>query len=820
LRVRRWLPVLLFGLSLAPRAESSIWPNAVVRVERQLKSDDVGQRRRAAQRIASLGQGAGRRLALAAMNDPDAEVRLAAQAAARQLGERGASAKVIPWLTDSDQRLRVAATELLAWSPHPRAITALGRALSDPDPVVRGLAASALGASGEADAVLPLLGHLDDSTPQVRRDVVLSLARLSDPRAVVPLIGKIQDSRPEVRHAVAFALGEFGDSRAASALVLALRDGDDSVRIAALDALGQLADPQSAVAIENVAAADDVPGPVRAAALSSLARLGTSHAIDRVVATLGTDDSDAPALKALVSAGKKARPRLTSCVKTETNQRIADGCAMALGEVGDKSAAPLVRDALRRGAVSASAGLSALGTLAEPAYLPSVLEYLEAKDVTVRRAAVSAAAQMMHPAAPDGRAVEPIERALTRSKPGTSEFVALLQLLGRSGSPRAAKILVPFAENSDLLAVRVAAIEALGHTSGAGADRALLTALDAEEGSVRMAAGIALWRSGSGATARALLDRLERAAEQDRVAVSLSLSGALSRSKDSQDLERAARMLAASRGGTRDALIEAIARHPAPAALSHLRKLAQTSVDSADRAKVAECLAARNDGHALLASLAEDADGAVRANALWSLGHVGRKADAQLLATAIADKDAAAAGNAATALGRLAARHKSAASLSGALCGALVSSRSAVRAGALSALHIARLRCGDEERRLLAHDESEAVRAAAARVLVGGKGKEPLRDKRALAHCAAEEVSSAVAVRCVAKPEALPKHTEAVGVFVVPMGEASPVPHSAFALQFADGSVRLGRSDRRGQVLELHAPRGELRLIAVDDILR
>ncbi len=818
--MRRWVPILLAGLAFSPLAESSIWPNAVVRVEGQLKSDDVGQRRRAAQRIASLGSGAGRRLALAAMNDPDAEVRLAAQAAARHLGERRASEKAIPWLSDTDQRLRIAATELLAWSPHPRAITALGRALSDPDPVVRGLAAGALGASGVGDAVLPLLGHLDDSTPHVRRDVVLALARLADPRAVVPLIGKIQDSRPEVRHAVAFALGELGDSRAASALVLALRDSEDSVRIAALEALGQLSDPQSAVAIENVAAADDVPGPVRAAALSSLARLGTPHAIDRVVAALATDDGDAPALKALVSAGTKARPRLSGCVKTETNQRIADGCAMALGEVGDKTAAPLVRDALRRGSVSASAGLSALGALSEPAYLPAVLEYLEAKDVTVRRMAVAAAAQLMHPKSPDGRAVEPIERALTSSKPGSSEFVALLQLMGRSGAPRAAKTLVPFAEHSDLLAVRVAAIEALGHTGGAGADRALLAALDAEEGSVRMAASIALWRAGSGATARALLDRLERAAEQDRVAVSLALSGALSRSKDTKDLSRAARLLGASRGGTRDALIEAIARHPGAAALAHLKGLVQTSVDSADRAKVAECLAARRDARGLLARLSADPDGAVRANAFWSLGQVGTDADVALLSKALADKDAAAAGNAATALGRLAARRKSSPAIRGALCGALDSSRSAVRAGALSALFIAGLRCGDEERRLLAHDTSEAVRGAAARVLTAAKGKQPLRDKRALAHCAAEEVSSTVAVRCVAKPEAPPKGSEAVGVFVVPMGEPSPVPHSAFALQFADGTVRLGRSDRRGQVLELHAPRGKLSLVAVDELLR
>ncbi len=816
-RVRRYLSALVMVSALATPAGASIWPNAVDRVERQLKSDDVGQRRRAAQRIAGLSPTVGRRLALAAMDDPDIEVRLAAQAAARHLGERRASKRVIPWLSDSDQRLRVAAAELLSWSPNPRAITALGRALADPDPVVRGLAARALGASGRKQAALPLLGHLDDSAPHVRRDVVLALARLADPRAVVPLIGKIQDGRPEVRRAVSFALGELGDSRAASALVLSLRDGDDAVRIAALEALGRLSDPQSALAIENVAASDDAPAAVRAAALGSLARLGTARALDRVVAALARDKA---AMKALVSAGKKAAPRLQACVKSETNQRIADGCAMALGDVGDAAAAKVVRDALRRGAISPVAGLRALGKLKQAAHLPAVLEYLEAKDVSVRRVAVAASAQLLDPSKPDGRAVGPIKRALARSKAGKSEFVALLQLMGRTGSPRAAGALVPLAENSDLLAVRVAAVEALGHTGGKRADRALLLALEAEEGSVRTAAAIALWRSGSGGTARALLDRLERAAEQDRVAVSLALSGALSRSKAADDVARAARLLASSRGGQRDALIEALARHPAPAALKHLEHLTKKSVDSADRAKVAEAITARKDARPLLATLSADADGAVRANAYWSLGWVGDGQDVSLLIKALRDKDSAAAGNAATALGRIARRGSNAAAVRSALCKGLDSPRSAVRAGALSGLRIAAQRCGDEERRLLANDASEAVRGAAARLLVHVKGKAADRDKRALSHCAAEEVSSRVAVECVATRDALPKSSEPIGVYVIPMGQSAPAARAAYALNLADGTVRLGRADRRGQVLELRAPRGAVSLGSVDELLR
>lgn len=758
-----------------------------------------------------------------ALADPDADVRLAAAAAARQLAHRGASAHVVPWLSDSDQRLRVAAAELLAWSPNPRAITALGRALADPDPLVRGLAARALGASGQPEATLPLLGHLDDSAPQVRRDVVLALGRLADARAVVPLIGKIQDGRPEVRRAVVFALGELGDVRAASALVLSLRDNEDAVRIAALEALGRLGDPQSALAIETVAAQDDVPAPVRAAALASLAQLGSPQALDRVVQALARDDSREAALQALTTAGTAAAKRLEACVKSESNSEIADGCALALAQLGRPAAAALVREAMRRGNVSPTAGLPALGQLGASAYLPVVLEYLESKDGALRRIAMAAAGDLLDPAKPDGRAVEPLRRALSRADAGSTEFVSLVHLLGRSGSARAAPVLVPLAEHSDNVHVQSVALEALGHTSGPGADRALLAALDAEEAPVRMAAAVALWRAGTGATARLLLERVERAAEQDRVAVALALSGALSRTKSKDDVLRAARVLQGSRGGQRDALIEALARSPGGAGLERLGELARASVDAADRAKIAECVASRSDALPLLRSLSTDVDAAVRANALWALGWVGTRDDVSALAKAIKDRDAAAANDAAVSLGRLGKRLSLEADVQRSLCASLGSVRSAVRSGALHGLRLAGARCGEEERRLLSQDDAEAVRIAAAMLLAEVPSKDLAKDKRALAHCVAEEVSSAVAVRCLPAPgRAAPKGAQAqpIGVFVVPVGQSAPVAGASYALRLADGSVRVGRADRRGQVLELNAPPGEVSLVAVDELLR
>jgi hypothetical protein len=102
------------------------------------------------------------------------------------------------------------------------------------------------------------------------------------------------------------------------------------------------------------------------------------------------------------------------------------------------------------------------------------------------------------------------------------------------------------------------------------------------------------------------------------------------------------------------------------------------------------------------------------------------------------------------------------------------------------------------------------VRSAAARLLALG-APEPL-DARALSRCVSEDPSSEVAQVCESPSLAVPAETEPVTVFVVPAGESTPVPRAPFALVLADGSVRLGLTDRRGALLEPRAPRGELAL--------
>lgn len=795
----------LVVLASGSNARAFLWPNTAERVAAALKSSDPAARRSAADRLADLPDETARRLTLEALSDSDVEVRLEAAEAARQLRLTGIGSSIVAWLSDRDARIRSAATQLFEIDPDPAALPVLGRVLGDSDPAVRVGAARALGAAGPA-AVLPLLGHLDDSEVRVRREVALALARLRDARAVIPLVSKIQDDRPAVRAAVARALGELGDKRAVGALVLALRDDDETARIAALGALGRLEDPSAVPGI--VAAIEERPDPgVTAAAYDALARIGTPESLNVLVSALDgiRVDQPNPARAALAVAGRRAATVLEDCLAGQSSQR-ADGCALALGDVGGPGAADAVVAAVRRAAVRPAAGLSALSALADPSSVPTILEYLGNPDASVRRLAIDALATTLDPKHPDGRAAQPIISALGRPGITASERHALSRLLGRTGSPQAVAVLAPYAASGDDLDQRLAAVDALGMLAPSGQDTVLLAALDDDEASIRLAAGLALAAAGSAASVTPLMHRLERAAEQDRGAVALALGGPLSRSSDARGV---AAFLERTQGPVRDALIEALARAPGRIGSDPLVRLARLT--PADRRKLAEALATHPEARRALLDLLRDGDPSVRANAVWSLGEAGDASDAARVIQALGDRDVAVAGNAAGALGRLAQRLKL--GVTAPLCRSAVDKRSYVRANALAGLRVAGARCPDAlVRRLLEDDRSELVRERAAMLLRDVPLGDAASDRSALERCADEDPSGGVASACASVAQALPTSASLLRVYVVPAGEAEPVAEAPYALVRADGLMRLGLSDRRGELLEAIAPNGVVSL--------
>ena len=810
---------LLLGVSLALTTVSArgfIWPNTIEQIERDLVSKDVGTRRSAARRLTEVPDATAAKLVLEAMNDTDAQVRLAAVEAAAQLRLKAASERVIPWLNDSERSLRLAAAELLRQAPDRRAVGPLARVLSDQDPAVRAAAAAALGESSDRAATTVLLGHLDDSMPSVREVVVDALAKLGDGSAVVPLIGRIQDSQVGVRRRVAAALGDLGDPRSTSSLLLALQDTDTDVVVEALGSLGKLRSSTGTAAIVSVLEGNE-DADVRLAAVRALGKIGSPQGIAALVDALGNPqrggDQEA-VVEALATVGSGAIPRLKQCLVGQPKELRAAGCAQALGRIGGLDAVQPITDALRRGVVRPTVALAALADLGRSESIPVVLEFLVDGDRLVRRAAIAAASRLLDPSRPDGRAVEPIARALGASSISVQERAQLAELLGRTGAPRAVSLLRPLAGNTDDVRLRVAAIRALGSLPPAGQDAVLIEALDAESSSVRWAAAVALRKAASGASTAVLLDRFERRPEQDRVALAVALAGGLLRNQDPSLVVRVGRLAARSRGAERDALIEALGHAPGPAGSRTLVDLLVSSPLLADRAKAAEALERHPEAISSIRVLARDVDGSVRANAVWSLGVVGGRRDISLVEGALHDRDVAVAGNAAAALGRLA--HRSGANVTKTLCDALRDSRSYVRANALGGLAIAGERCNDgREGDLLLADPSPMVRRAGARLLhlvsskanTGGPADRALLDR-----CAETDRFGTVAAACATEPPAVSTELDAVTVYVVPAGQSSPTPRAPFALVLPDGVMRLGVTDRRGVVHEAAVPRGTVTL--------
>lgn len=831
-------------LALSPTVgHSFVWPNVPERIARALASADVSERRAAAKRIGELPSELGVPLVQRALGDADIDVRLLAAAAASAFSMPKAGDYVIGWLGEGDARLRRAACDVIRIAPTDRSVVALGRVLGDPDARVRVAAAAAMGSSGLPDAVSPLLGHLDDGAFEVRMEVARALGRLGDSRAVVPLIGKVQDAAVEVRRAVARALGELGDARATSALVIALQDGSQDVRIEAVKALGKLHSDEATAAIvplvEITTGTDGLVGlspggirqssagslDVRVAAFEALGRIGSDGAIRALIGALAKDDpslSRSPVRLALVSAGKPVITPLVAVLSGAPSSTTAAGAALVLGALHAKEGLdPTVR-AMQRGVLPLEHGLRALAMLGSADALPAVLELLSDTDPAVRREAIRAASELLDPARPDGRAVDPARAMLLDAATPNDEKIALVRLLGRTGSPRAQTVLVSLA-GSKSRALRLSVLDALGAsgTFGPDVENVLLQALDDESPEVRLASASSLARGGGIAVAGKLLERLSVSAEQDRGALSLALAGALSRSTDASLAERVAKILPSTPDSARDGLLEGLGRMRGDTSAKVLRQFALSSID--DRRKVAEALGGHPESSSMLVSMLGDADPSVRANAVWSLGAVGKRDAVAPLLKLLADPDVAVAGNAAAALGRIAARESAGADIRSALCLVLTDGRPYVRANALTSLGLSGQRCdaGIVEG-LLQRDRAEAVRFAAADYLwssVAGTNAIPENTRRVFARCATEDRSAQVALQCT-RPSERRIGTDDVLVFVAPAGADEPQSRAPYALVRGDGLIRMGMADRRGGLFEFGVPKGVIRLAVPAQLVR
>ncbi|MEO7095404.1 MAG: HEAT repeat domain-containing protein, partial [Polyangiales bacterium] len=482
---------LALAIAGAPSAaRAALWPDVPDRLKIELSSPDVQRRRAAAADLANLPKDEALPLLKKAVTDEDVDVRLVAASVAARRGISEVTDAILPWLTDAEPRLREGACDFFGALPQTKVVKVLARALGDSVATVRLAAVRALGASASSDAVAPLLARLDDSNSKIRLAVARALARLGDVRAVTPLVSKVQDEASEVRQAVVRALGELGDVRAAPALVIALSDQALEVRIEALAALGRMRAAEGVPSIAPLTVEKKAGSlEVRRAALAALGRIGNTPAIDAIIRAFGANEDgsagtgSSPAREAAITAGAAAGPVLLARLRDSTLGptaataiaagsgstpiNVASSAAWVLGELRTEGAGDVIVKAMRRGEVPPAIALHALASLGDPAQLPICLEHVASSEKAVRSEALVAAARLLDPEQPDGRAVEPLLASLELAQT-PDDRAEIATLLGRTGAPRAATELAGLVASKDA-ALRLAAIDALGALGGASA---------------------------------------------------------------------------------------------------------------------------------------------------------------------------------------------------------------------------------------------------------------------------------------------------------------------------------------------------------------
>jgi HEAT repeat protein len=121
---------------------------------------------------------------------------------------------VLPRLQSPSPAVRTTAADVLARTPHPDpgVRTALVAALDDPESEVRARAAKAIGRSGDAGAAASLVKALSDPVWFVRLQAARAIGVLAHNRAVRPLVAALTDESWQVRATAAAALRQLGET--------------------------------------------------------------------------------------------------------------------------------------------------------------------------------------------------------------------------------------------------------------------------------------------------------------------------------------------------------------------------------------------------------------------------------------------------------------------------------------------------------------------------------------------------------------------------------------------------------------------------------
>ena len=185
--------------------------------------------------------------------------------------------RLIVLLRDPQPDTRRTAALSLGKISDPQSISALVAALSDPDEEVRQWSTWALGNLGSSltnEAIVSLVQHVSDSSDSVRQAVVLALSRTTISEEVLQVLAEaFPISTQATQLSIIQTLAQFEFPFAYTFFIQALKSPDPLIRQTAIAGLGELGDPRGLSVMRTHLLQDSNVG-VRSEAAFRLGKLG------------------------------------------------------------------------------------------------------------------------------------------------------------------------------------------------------------------------------------------------------------------------------------------------------------------------------------------------------------------------------------------------------------------------------------------------------------------------------------------------------------------------------------------------------------------
>jgi HEAT repeat protein len=450
---------------------------------------------------------------VALFDDSSTDVRESAVLAVGRLGDEAAAPALLRLLRDPSSTSRIAAIAALGNIRSARAIPSLVELLTQGPNEIRAKAAYALGQIASAappevaaTAVAPLVLALTDGRIKVAaREGILAAGKNAVPSLIAHLRGDIAGDS----EAVVELLRDVGDARATEVLIEELERAR-LPRDLILAALAKTEDPRALVPVLTLLGSDDPTLRVRAIrALEGLVRPG-GRGSDVLILALSDKNEEVRARAAsyLGRMGSHAAVNpLIALLGKESSVEVKKAAALALGEIGDERATPVLLKTFRSGGRALhSACANALSELRDEKAIAELIDISNDKAFASRPLAVRTIGAIVRDR-DHGRARRHLE-TLAESGDGRV-VVAALGALGAMRDTSAVDVLIDVAGHADLEQKR-AALKALGDIGDEDGKDALRRAMRSKNDRVASAAAWALGKIGDKDAAAALFAAARR----------------------------------------------------------------------------------------------------------------------------------------------------------------------------------------------------------------------------------------------------------------------------------------------------------------------